>query len=166
MYQKDDAGQFENLALGGANVNDGFVLRNSFIRRSRSVNMIGRIHADVFFQGRYLLNEGNVKIKMIISRDAFCVMGGAQQFKLIIESTILYVRKVKLSPSVFLAHAKALESSTAKYPLRRVTCKTITMPADHVDISHEKLFTGQLPNRVVIGLIRNDAFSGSRTHNP
>ena len=166
LYQKDDAGQFENLALGGANVNDGFVLRNSFIRRSRPVDMIGRIHADIFFQGRYLLNEVNVKIKMIRSRDAFCLMGGAQQFKVMIESAILYVRKVKLSPSVFLAHAKALESSTAKYPLRRVTCKTITIPAGHFDISHEKLFSGQLPNRIVLGLVRNDAFSGSRTHNP
>ena len=64
------------------------------------------------------------------------------------------------------------ESSTAKYPLRRVTCKTITIPAGHFDISHEKLFSGQLPNscltyyRIVIGLVRNNAFSGSRTHNP
>jgi len=27
--------------------------------------MIGRIHADIFFQSRYLLNEVNIKIKLV-----------------------------------------------------------------------------------------------------
>ena len=36
--------------------------------------MIGRIHADLFFENRYLLNEVNVKIKLTRSRDAFCTM--------------------------------------------------------------------------------------------
>jgi len=36
--------------------------------------------------------------------------------------------KVKLSPAIFLAHAKALESTNAKYPVRRIVCKSITIP--------------------------------------
>ena len=38
------------------------------------VDMIGRIHADIFFQERYLVNEVNVKIKLVRSKDAFCIM--------------------------------------------------------------------------------------------
>ena len=34
------------------------------ISRPIPVDMIGRIHADMFFQSRYLLNEVNVKIKL------------------------------------------------------------------------------------------------------
>jgi len=79
---------------------------------------------------------------------------------------VLYVRKVKLSPSVFLGHAKALQSGTAKYPVRRVTCKSVTIPAGYYDVSHEKLFSGLLPTRIIVGLVRNDAFSGSRARNP
>ena len=79
---------------------------------------------------------------------------------------MLYVRKVKLSSSVFLGHAKALQSGTAKYPVRRVTCKLVTIPTVYYDISHEKLFSGLLPTRIIVGLVRNDAFSGSRTYNP
>jgi len=50
--------------------------------------------------------------------------------------------------------------------VRRVTCKSVTIPAGYYDISHEKLFSVLLPTRIIVGLVRNDAFSGSRTHNP
>ena len=53
-----------------------------------------------------------------------------------------------------------------KYPIRRVVCKTFTVPAGHLDASHEKLFSGQLPRRLVIGLIDNEAFNGHFEHNP
>jgi len=78
----------------------------------------------------------------------------------------MFVRKVKLSPSVFLAHAKALENSTAKYPIRRAVCKTITTPNGFRDVSHEKLFSGQLLTRLVIALVGNAAFNGAFDRNP
>jgi len=67
LYYKDDAGIRETA-------NGGIVWRNQFIRQSRLVDMIGCIHADLFFQERYLLNEVNVKIKLIRSRDQFSLM--------------------------------------------------------------------------------------------
>ena len=70
----------------------------------------------------------------------------------------LFVRKVKLTSSIFLAHAKTLERGTAKYPIRRVVCKAFTIPEHYLDVSHEKLFSGQLPTRIVIGLVSNRAF--------
>jgi hypothetical protein len=80
--------------------------------------MIGRIHTDICFQDRYMLNEVNAKIKLIRSQDAFCLMAtGAQQFKVVVTEASLLVRKVKISPSVYLAHAKTLENGTAKYPI-------------------------------------------------
>ena len=90
----------------------------------------------------------------------------ADAFKVKIEAAVMFVRKVKLSPSVFLAHAKALENATAKYPLRRVVCKTVTVPNGFRDVSHEKLFSGQLPTRLVIGLVGNEGFNGAFNRNP
>jgi len=60
----------------------------------------------------------------------------------------------------------SLEISTAKYPINRVVCKTLTIPSAVMDVNHEKLFSGQIPTRIVIGLVRNDAFNGSTTRNP
>jgi len=75
--------------------------------------MIGRLHGDLFFQERYMLNEVGMKIKLVKSKGNFCLMGEAGA-KLHVTHASLFVRKVKLSPSVLLAHAKALENSTAK----------------------------------------------------
>jgi len=90
----------------------------------------------------------------------------APTYKIRILESKLYVRKVKLSPSVFLAHAKALERENAKCPIRRVVCKTFTIPRGNLDASQESLFSGQLPTRLVIGLVDNDSFNGIYKKNP
>ena len=170
LFYKDVAGKMDKSnpkAADAADKNDGLATRASFASESTEIDMMGRIHSDIFFQERYMLNEVNVKLKLTRSRDAFCLMAaGEQTFKVVIIAASLLIRKVKISPSVYLAHAKALESSTAKYPIRRVICKTFTVPTGYLDVSHEKLFTGQLPIRLVLGCIDNRAFNGDSERNP
>jgi len=127
--------------------------------------MIGRIHGDIFFQERYILNEVGMRIKLARSKDTFCLMGAVGS-KINLTHASLFVRKVKLSPTVFLAHAKALENSTAKYPIKRVVCKAFAIPQNYLDANYEKVFLGQLPTRIVVGLVDNRAFNGDRTRNP
>jgi hypothetical protein len=91
---------------------------------------------------------------------------GARQFKVFITTASLLIRKTKIKPSVCLAHAKTLGSATVKYPIRRVTCKSLTIPAGYSDVSHEKLFSGQIPVRLIIGLVDNRACDGDRKRNP
>jgi len=64
-----------------------------------------------------MLNDVGVKIKLIRSKNAFCVM---ENGKVVTTHASLFVRKVKIMPSVFLPHAKMMEQDTAKYPIRRV----------------------------------------------
>ena len=165
LFYKDQAGRMDVANLAEATRNEGFFKRVQFSKESHLIDMMGRIHADIFFQERYMLNEVNTKIKLIRSKDVFSLMGTAGHTVKIV-SAVLLVRKVKLSPSIFLAHAKALERTNAKYPIRRVVCKTFTVPAGFLDVSHEKLFSGQLPTRMVVGLVRNDAFNGALARNP
>ena len=156
-----------NPAAGAGERNEGLKLRGAYTARSSEVDMIGRIHSDIFFQPRYMLNEVNTKIKLIRSKDAFCMMAtGAQAFTIKIVSAYMLIRKVKISPSVYLAHAKALESGLAKYPIRRVICKSFTIPTGYLDISQEKVFSGQLPSRLIVGCVDNRAFNGDLDRNP
>ena len=43
----------------------GLQKRASFTDRGATVDMIGRIHSDIFFQDRYMLNEINVKVRLV-----------------------------------------------------------------------------------------------------
>ena len=128
--------------------------------------MIGRLHADLFFQERYLLNEVGMKIRVIRSKDNFCLTGVPLDATLQILHAALLLRKVKLSPSVFLAHTDSLHNTTAKYPIKRCVCKALAIPQNYSDMTYEKLITGQLPMRVVVGLVDNAAFNGARNLNP
>jgi len=163
LYYKDKAGQMDATTIEGAHTNSGFLARREHAHESREFDMMGRLHADIFFQDRYMINEVGVKIKLIRSKDSFCLMGNG---KVAIVHASMFVRKVKLMPSVFLAHAKTLERGPAKYPIRRVVCKSFTVPQNYLDVSHEKLFSGQLPTRLVIGLVSNRAFNGHAESNP
>ena len=170
LYYKDDAGKMDSTVVtegeaDGDQVNRGLLARRDFVTQSREFGMIGRIHGDIFFQERYMLNEVGMKLKLVRSKDAFCLMGAAGA-KLHVTHASLFVRKVKLSPSVFLAHAKALENSTAKYPIKRAVCKAFAIPQNYRDITYEKLVSGQLPTRLVVALVNNAAFNGSRDRNP
>ena len=64
LYYKNTAGQMYTVALtagDGVVPNEGLVKRSQHINRSRVVDTMGRLHADIFFQDRYMLNEVNVK---------------------------------------------------------------------------------------------------------
>jgi hypothetical protein len=170
LFYKDEADKMDKpnpLAADAADKNSGLVKRTEFISLSKEVDMIGRIHTDIFFQPRYMLNEVNTRIKLTRSKDSFCLMAhGADAFKVKITSATMMVRKVKISPNVYLAHAKTLETALAKYPIKRVICKTFTIPAGYLDTSQEKLFSGQLPCRLIVGCVDNRAFNGNYSLNP
>ena len=147
--------------------NFGLEKRASSTDDGATVELIRRIHSDVFFQDRFMLNEVNVRVSPVRNKDSFCIMSDEAHacYKVKVISAVLLVRKVQLSPSVFLAHAKAHASGWLNTPIRRVVCKTFTISAGNLNGNHEKLFTGQLPTRLVIGCVDNDAFNGSNAKN-
>jgi hypothetical protein len=75
---------------------------------SKSVQMMGKLHLDLFCQDKYLLNHVDLKIKLRRSRDAFALVADAANYKIKIKEMPLYVRKVQLSPTVRMGHVKAL----------------------------------------------------------
>ena len=168
LFYKDTAGKMDsNDPTADDDANDGLVTRASFTTGGKEVDLLGRLHTDIFFQSRYLLNEVNTRIKLSRSKDSFCLMSSsAEHYKVKIVSAMLKIRKVKISSSVYLAHAKVLESGMAKYPIKRVICKTFTVPAGYFDFIQEKLFSGQLPTRLIIGCVDNRAYNGDYKFNP
>jgi len=97
LFYKDQAGVMDSIDFDCAS-NSGLVKRRSVAAQSREFDMMGRLHGDIFFQDRYMLNEVGIKIKLIRSKNAFCVMGNG---KVVITHAYLFVRKVKIMPSCF-----------------------------------------------------------------
>ena len=138
------------------------------IAGSRVVEMMGRLHVDLFMQDRFLINGVTVKIRLVRSKDAFSLMAGGvnPDYKVRIVDAVLFVRKAVLSPTVAMAHIRALEKGTAKYPLRPVDCKVYSIAQGSMSSTHENLFLGTLPKRIILWCVDNDALNGAFGKNP
>ena len=143
--------------------NTGLVERHRHIAESGVVDMMGRLHVDLFLQDKFLLNGVDVKIRLVRSKDAFSLMAGGANpdYKVRIVAAVLFARKAVLSSTVQMAHIKALAKGTAKYPLRPVDCKVYSIPQGAMSHTHENLFLGTLPKRVILWCIDNDAYNGN-----
>src|SRR5271163_2468301 len=158
LYYKDIAGHMEDADPHDAQtLNTGLKSRHALIDAGRMIDMIGSIHSDIFMQEKYLPSDVSLRIRLVRTKNEFCLMSSVpvSAFKVKILECKIFVRKVKLSPSVFLAHAKALEVGKAKYPIRRIIVKSVTVPRGNLDYSGESIFSGQLPTRIVIALVDN-----------
>src|SRR6266516_491996 len=142
--------------------------RNSFFKNGEIVPLQGPLHVDLLFQDRYLPADVGIQLRLVRSKAAFCLMSDAQNpsFKVKIHECKLLVRKVHISPTVFIEQAKAFEVGNAKYPIRRVVCNSYSISTGMRDNVHEGLFTGQIPSRIVIAMVENQAFNGSFECNP
>ncbi|XP_066485768.1 uncharacterized protein F54H12.2-like [Tiliqua scincoides] len=165
-FYKDTPGEHDSVDLDGQN--QGFIKRVGLTAESRKIELMGHLHADLFFQEKLLLNGLDVKIKLTWSKDRFCMMtdDANVRYKLKLLTASLFVKKVRVSPGVRLGHAEALLTATAKCPVDGVSMKVFSLLAGSRVSNQENLFLGQLPKMVVIGLVDNDAFSGIFSKNP
>ncbi|XP_072022286.1 uncharacterized protein F54H12.2-like [Amphiura filiformis] len=170
LFFKDKAGLMDetNPHADDGVVNTGLKKRCEYSARSRLIDMTGPLHSDIFMQEKLLLNGIDLKVKLTPSKAQFCLIGtnAAGDYKVSITHASLMVRRVKVSPSVSLAHARALEVGTAKYNLNRVEVKAFSIPTGTMSFSKDNLFLGQLPQRLVVGFVDNDAYNGVLTKNP
>ena len=99
----------------------------------------------------------NIDIKLVFSRssDDFCLFGDKSlKSQVSIRDTFLRIRRVKISNAVMLAHAMALEQTTAKYPIKRVLLKPFVIPNSSDVFTISGIHFGIMPTRVVVGFVK------------
>ena len=167
------AGFFKDTQPGkidpkAADADAGLIKRSELIKGSRTVDLIGQLHCDIFQQNRLLINLVDIKIKMIRSKPEFCLISptDVSGFKVVLEQASMFIRKVKVNPAVSIAHAKALEKTSCKYPIDRVICKTYSISKGSYSFLQDNVFLGLMPKRVIITCVENVAMNGNYSKNP
>lgn len=159
MWYKDESAKFD------AKNNAGYVKRKELTKGEKHVELYSNLHCDIFNVNKFMLNGVELGVKLIRSKSEFQLLSDVAAHVDIIEAN-LFVRKVKINPSIMLAHARALSITPAKYPITRVEIKTVTIGADIQSKSIDNLFLGQMPKRCIIGMVDSAAFNGSLKLNP
>ncbi|XP_053403284.1 uncharacterized protein F54H12.2-like [Mercenaria mercenaria] len=76
------------------------------------------------------------------------------------------VRTVDLLPVVANDLNQAISQHNMKIPIRRAVVKTFTIPDGQRSKIDDHLFLGQLPKRLIIGMVRNADMNGDPATNP
>lgn len=161
-FYKDTAGHHNDVN----DSNKGYSKRKELCKNSKIIDLIGALHFDLAAQPKLLINGVNLRIKLERHKDAFVLMSGTDNYKIHIDFASLYVRKVNVSPSIILGHEKALEKGVIKMPIRRVDVKTFALSQGLQSTTIANAFIGQLPTRIVLGFVSNEAYNGNITKNP
>ena len=113
MFYKDTAGKMDvtDSTLAAANANMGLKKRYEFSKQSGVIEMVGPLFCDVFKSEHLLLSF--VDLKVILNRNVnkFCLMSDVDDadYRVKLTEVHLNIRKVKVSPSISIAHELALK---------------------------------------------------------
>ena len=159
LWIGDEAGKFDDR------INKGHIKRKELAAGQAEIELYSNLHCDIFNINKFMLNGVDLGIKLIKNKNDFHLQGQVPCHVEIIEAN-LFVRKVKINPSILLAHARALSVTPAKYPINRVEIKTLTIGTGIQSKSIDNIFLGQIPKRCIVGMVDSQAFNGTLSKNP
>ena len=118
------------------------------------MNMIGRLHGDIFNQEAYLLDMTKVRLRLHCRKNPFCLM--CSEINLSFQVKLLHI-----SSNAYLGITSALNEDTAKYPVRHVVIKSYSISAGSISSSVDYVFRDVILQRFSIEIVHNDASSGT-----
>lgn len=168
LWNKDEGGKFDHTNPWQAAANSGLAKRQEAINGSKTLELLGRVHADAFTLDTLLVNNVDVRLKFIRQSDSFALMSpdAESSYKINIMEAALYIKKVHVSPTIQLAHNKTFEKANAKYHFTKTEVKVINIQEGNRTVTRDNVFLGELPKRVIIAMVDDAAMSGELSRNP
>lgn len=148
-----DRGDIDSLEF-----NTGLVARRKIYKHDRTIEVMGKIHGDLFNQDRFLLNNVDLHISLSLEKREFYMLEKDEgKCSIQILDATMYMDHITLNPSVLMAQQMVLQKTDALNPYTRVEVKAYTVPANSMNISLDNVVIGQLPNLLVFCMVDNDA---------
>lgn len=135
-------------------------------KHNENLDMVFHPNLDMMHQSRYLLPGVEIKLRLIPHLNTFPIKAGGDTdddiFYLRLNSVNMLIKKVIPASTVLNAHMQTLHKTKAIYPIRRVFVKSHTVAQKTDQASLPNLILGQLPIRVIVGMVTSAAYSGTR----
>lgn len=168
MWFEDKYGDAFDDVKVDKSTNGGLVVRNELAAESRTMDMVFKPHVDMFMQNRPIPPSTDVRLTLVRTAPKFSLMTeSTEELKIEIVYACMHVRVLKLSHSVTLNHKESLlHNNHMKYPIKRVTMRSFTLPPNVLSYTRQNMLRGQLPIFIILGMTTNAAYSGSFTKSP
>ena len=148
--------------------NDGLKARTQYIKESRLVEVSGLLHRDLFNSDNLLLNSLPLKIVLHRQRSSLVLNpdDASRDCRVCIIEAQLCVQHVKLSDGKYRNIQQSLSATPACYPTKHVVMKTHYVAQGKSSLNWENPHVSQLPNRVFMAMVDNDAYTLIVAKNP
>ena len=165
-WYKDD---YAHIDEDAPTDNKGLVSRQKYCVESPEFVLIGRPHVDVFHIDKLIPPGIDMSIKFLPNDDKFILMsseGAGFGPKVVIKEMNLIIHTKQLSDSTEFAHRSLIHEKNMRLPYTRVMMKHVAIPSGSSTICLDNIFTGALPDLVLMGFVSDTAFAGNYTDNP
>jgi hypothetical protein len=162
------AGYYQDGDQQSSADNPGHIARKTLFAESKIAQFISKIDADLFNQELYLINNTEIDIQITPNSDRFNILAPANTtgvYQLEITQCKLLIKTLELMDGLALEIAKKLDREVARYPVRKSQIKTNHIDAGRMEFDG-MLFADQVPRRIILGLVANDAYNGNFAKSP
>jgi hypothetical protein len=139
-------------------------VRKKWFKGSKKFAMCGSLQLDFFDQPKYLIPGVNVYLKLNKNTNNLLFKTTVANVSVEITEAKLYVRRVKVDPSVLIGHQIGLNKQNARYPVRNIQLVSHSIPVGSLSFFKEQLFSDtRLPKFVLITFQNSAQFIGDKT---
>ena len=148
--------------------NTGWKERSVPYDQSQWVELMAPLDFPLAQQERYLPSNIEVKVTLHRHKDAFILLSAQANaaYKIVVDDIRWFVRQVKVTPALEMALHMTMQKQMAKFPVRRLDVRTLFINAGTRATPANNIWTGQIPRRVVIGMVTENSYEGQYTRSP
>jgi len=147
--------------------NKGFKKRQDESRKT--LQLIGKLHTELFNQERYFINDVNINIELTLAKLPFYFMANEtnpEKYKMQIKDARIYVPYVHVSEKTMDEIEETLKKTPVLYPIQRIHTKSFPIDTKSTSVTIEEISRGQMPKKVIIGVMTDKRKSGDLKLNP
>jgi hypothetical protein len=141
----------------------GFQSLVEIFKFGREVTFIGRLHQDMCNQDRFLIPGVNIDLRFIRNNDKFVILRASdltENYRIEITNLSVWFRQLNVTDETKVAFEQQIQRQPCSYPLVRTEIRTFGMPTGIKSFEEDNVFNGQLPRRVVIGMVTDKCMAG------
>ena len=143
---------------------DGLLKMRGRTTGGKTIILYGMLHVDLFNTGRMLIQGVDLKIRL----NGITAVNTDVRLKAGDLNMKFYACMVKVRSDVYnhIASARLHRNLDVYYPTVRSEIRTYTLQNLHSTFEATNMFNGRVPDRVFVGIVYQDAFSGKYGYNP
>ena len=148
--------------------NAALAKRRAWITEDKLLKLRGKLTADVSNQPLLIPSHVDVTFTLTPQRANFALQNFEQDvdYKIELVSAKLVARKVKLHPHRVAEFERHIAKAPVRLPTSQVKVTTLSIPSGLSSFTQNAVFSGELPQMIVCGLVSNSAYTGDKKKNP